>query len=903
MINKNWIPENKKQKRILFLLLFSMVFFVVYMCTYAVFLRDGKSYIWNYDGVKQHYAALSYLGKYYREVFFSWLDGTPSLPMIDFSIGMGEDIITTLNFYGLGDPLTLLAAVVPESGIESLYDFLVIFRMYLAGLSFSWMCRQKGKDYRSTFIGALAYAFSGYALHVAVKHPFFMIPMILLPLSVIGVERALDRKKTVLLTFLVFATALNGFYFFYMNTVFLVIYALIHMMCYRTGYAVRGIVRCAVSYACGVSMAAVLFWPAVAAYLSSTRSESGADPGNLLLFSAKRYGYIFSRLIGTPRITWDYLGMVSLLLVALVVLFTGRLRGNKELKANIIIWTALMLLPFGGFMLNGFSYVSGRFTYLVTFVYAFGIVEMIPELFQLRRRTMLACLCAVPAYGFVVLLSGDGRKWYSWFGFFMLVITVVIVVAGCVRCMGRRLMWCLLSGAAVLNIIGNGWLLFSQDGLGYGEEFVQTGTVRRTLEASPEAEILPCGENEFFRVDADSKSSENAALVNGSYGVSSYFSISNPSRIRSLLEVENGGIQDSMFKISGMDGRTYLDARASVKYYTVPVHTGGVGVPYGFHFVKQFRRGGKQWELYENDYFLPLGITFDSYVKKENAVWGTGIERQDAMLKTVVLKEEVSGIRQLPALPVPDVEKIAYTVKEIDKLAIRGDRVRVKRGGASLTLEWEDAYDGECYVRLGSFSMTHAGQSDCDIEMSCGGITKTIRALNDQWNWYFGRENYLLNIGLIGKEALLRHTANGKMSCTIRFSGRGTFSLSDLNVYVQRMDSYEKTVMQRKENVLEQISIETNRICGEIDVSEPKLLVLSVPYSKGWRARVDGEYAQIYEADEAYMAISLKPGRHKVELVYTTPYVKAGGVVSLIGWAGFICYIAVSRKKERRSER
>lgn len=902
VINKNWIPENKKQKKVLFLLLFSMVFFVVYACAYAVFLWNGKSYIWNYDGVKQHYAALSYLGKYYREVFLSWLDGNPSLPMVDFSIGMGEDVITTLNFYGLGDPLTLIAAFVPESGMEALYNFLVIFRMYLAGLSFSWMCRQKGKDYRSTLIGALAYAFSGYALHVAVKHPFFVIPMILLPLSVIGVERALDQKKPVLLTFLVFVTALNGFYFFYMNTVFLVIYALIHMICRRAGHVARGIARCAVSYVCGISMAAVLFWPAVAAYLSSARSESGADPGNLFLFSAKRYGYMFSRLIGTPRITWDYLGMVSLLVPALVVLFAGCLGKNKELKANIIVWTVLMLLPLGGFMLNGFSYVSGRFTYLVTFVYALGIVEMLPELYRLRRGAVLACVCTVPMYGLVVLVSGDGRKWYGWFGFFMLAVTVAIIAAGCVRRMDRKLMWCLLSGAAVLNMIGNGWLLFSENGQGYSGEFVEAGTVQRTLAGSPEAELPPCGENEFFRVDADPKSSENAALVNGNYGVSSYFSISNPNRIRSLLEAEDGGIQDSMFKISGMDGRTYLDARASVKYYAVPVQTGGAGVPYGFRFVKQFRRGKEQWELYENDHFLPLGITFDSYVKKENAVWETGIERQDAMLKTVVLKEEVSGIRQLTALPVPDIEKLSYTVRASEKVDIRGDSVRVKKKGASLTLEWEDTHDGEYYVRLGGFSMSD-GRSNCDIEVSCRGITKTIRALNDRWNWYFGRGSYLLNLGLTKNEALLQRGADGKISCTIRFSGEGTFSLSELNVYVQRMDSYEETVMQRKENVLEQISIKTNRVRGEIDVEEPKLLVLSLPYSKGWQARVDGEYTQIYEADEAYMAISLEPGRHKVELVYTTPYIKAGGVVSLIGWAGFICYIAVSRKKERRSER
>ena len=50
------------------------------------------------------------------------------------------------------------------------------------------------------------------------------------------------------------------------------------------------------------------------------------------------------------------------------------------------------------------------------------------------------------------------------------------------------------------------------------------------------------------------------------------------------------------------------------RYYAVPQESSQGGVPYGFKLVKEFERGRKRYGLYENENFLPLGITFDRYV-------------------------------------------------------------------------------------------------------------------------------------------------------------------------------------------------------------------------------------------------------------------------------------------------
>lgn len=929
--------RNEKQKGVLFLLLFSMVFFGTYVCAYGMFSWYGKSYIWYYDGLKQHFASLVYLGRYYRELAVSFLHGDFTLPLFDFSLGMGEDIITTLNFYGLGDPLTLLAAFVPEEKMEALYHFLVVFRIYLAGLSFAWMCRKRGKDYGSTFTGALIYAFSGYVLHVAVKHPFFIIPMIFLPLSVVGVERVLEKKKRTLLIVLVFFTALNGFYFFYMNTVFLVIYALVRMICQKWGIRdmLRGTARCAMAYGTGTAMAAVIFLPAFTAFLGSARSESAVNPGNLLCFGVDRYASIFARVIGVPRITWDYLGLVSLVFPALVVLFSGRFRENRELKVNIIIWTALMLLPFGGYLLNGCSYVSGRFLYLTTFVYVLGTVEVIPALFRLNRKRMCICAVAACAYGAVVAFSRGTDALYDWFGLMMLILTLVVLFTGSVRQIRQKWMFVALMAVVVLNISVNAWGLFVAQG--YLSEFEDRGTALATLQESPEAGAPAAGgeagalaaggdtgstdaggenagasvaENDdadFFRTDALEKSSENAALVNGNYGVSSYFSISNPNRITYLQEIEDGGVLDSMFKISGLDGRAPLLALASVKYYAVPEKLSAEGaVPYGYKKVKEYKRGGKTYGLYENKNFLPLGITFDSYMEAADIHDMDGLVKQDLMLETVVLEEEVPGVAKRTEYSAEGLEEVPFTVQPSEHVSVTGDEVCIEKGGASVTLEWEGTEEGEYYVRFGPYHITRENYQYCDIMVKRGKLKKTVRALKDTWNWYFGRETHLLNIGLMnaggqGGDVSAEDTEKGN-SCRIQFQRAGTFRREDLKVYVQKPADYEETLARRCEDVLEQVETGKNRVSGEISLKENKLLFLSIPYSEGWRAKVDGKETRILQADTAYMALKLEPGSHRVELEYMTPGLKAGAVLTLAGCLVFAGYEWWERRRGRRGQ-
>ena len=76
-------------------------------------------------------------------------------------------------------------------------------------------------------IGAIIYIFSGYAILTAVRHPFFINPMIQLPLLLIGMDMIRNHKKPFLFILALSYSALCGFYFLYMMTIMLAVYGLI----------------------------------------------------------------------------------------------------------------------------------------------------------------------------------------------------------------------------------------------------------------------------------------------------------------------------------------------------------------------------------------------------------------------------------------------------------------------------------------------------------------------------------------------------------------------------------------------------------------------------------------------------------------------------------------------------
>ncbi len=90
------------------------------------------------------------------------------------------------------------------------------------------------------------------------------------------------------------------------------------------------------------------------------------------------------------------------------------------------------------------------------------------------------------------------------------------------------------------------------------------------------------------------------------------------------------------------------------------------------------------------------------------------------------------------------------------------------------------------------------------------------------------------------------------------------------------------------------IQMRIDEIRGRVSLSKDKVLLLSIPYSTGFTAYVDGKEAELKKANTMYMALELSEGEHEIRLTYKTPYSAAGQLLSVLG---ILVFILISRRK------
>lgn len=878
---------------------YTIVFILCFILVYSPFLLNGKSFIWQNDGRNQHNPYMIYVGRYLRRILINAAKGDFSIPLYDLNIGPGDDVIGFLNSQWATDPLLFLSAFVPVRYSEYLYSFLAFFRVYLSGLSFLFLCSYFKKNKTYSLIGSVIYCFSGYAITYPVRHPGFVNPMIILPLMIIGTDKILRNDRPYILIFAVFYAGLCGYYHLYMMTIMICVYAVILFFDLYKSNRVENFVlifrREAFAYCLGIGLSAMVFFPGVAEFLNAGRSGHSNYLGS---YEWSYYCTHLLRLIAPPGSKND-IAVAAIVLYSLALLFF--LKRRRSLKILTFVSFAFYMTSIGGLIMNGFQYSSNRWTFGIVLVLSFVVVEMLQELLNLSGKQQLVCLVVLCIYIFVAFLTETTRKTtYILVGVAFLSLTAMILMmqiygVGSLKLYdGQRIsivLWkkrirtflCLI--LVVVNVGINGVYKFASDQGNYTSEFPEFGYEVDRLENAIEREVEPyLLNNPAGRADGSSFFLNNS-MVWRIPGILYYSSIANKNVSKFWNEMENRG-NWNLFLMPYTDQRTIANTLFSTKYH-IESEKNEAYVPYGYIPIKKTELGNS---IYENDYALPWGYTYESIISYTDLEWMNGVEKQETMLQAIALEDAASGL--LASCIEFDEYMLPYEIK-LSNCKWENKELVISNVNATITLNFSMPVNVEGYVRLVGLNTNGSGLSSFWLKINDENITKHTYVVSDIYEYYYGRENYLFSLGYSSEE---------RTSLVITFPYKGKFKLNDIELFALPMDNYPERVEALRAEPLENIEWSTNRLTGTVDLSKDKVLCVSVPYSKGWSAKVDGENVEILRGNYMFMAIPLTAGHHDIEFTYFTPGLKLGIGISFISW-GILIGIFILDKKRKKKQR
>ena len=917
-----------------FLILYTLIFALLAVLTHIYIYVSGKTLVWNLDGSGQHIKALAFYGEWLRGVLrHIFIDREMSVPSWSFSIGYGADVPVTLSYYVTGDPFAILSVFVPVRYTYFLYETLIYLRIWCMGLAFAIFCFGKNRNAApyAVLASSFVYSFCGFAMHNTIRHPFFLTPMVFLPLVLLGVQYVIDRRKPWLLIVSVFLAAVSNFYFFYMIALVTVLYVglmlFVPFAADRFKESLAAIGRVALFAFTGVLLSGVLLYPTFLLIMSNSRT--GADHMLSLLYPLKYYESFLSSFLTFYEAEggeWTTLGYAAPALVAVALLYFGRKTDNVKLRLRVAfaVMTVFLLIPEVQLVFNGFTYPSARWHFAYGFLVAYILVCMWPELIKASKKKLIYFAVFLGIYAAVCLVLPHGRNWCVAASLALaLALALVLNLTGEGKDAIREK--AILLTVSVSVVINSAFMFLPSDST-FMKELADSAGINGLIYPAETEELKALGEGgglwRFSYFSHHDANACNDAMLSGMGSTGTYLSFV-PDSVTDYMQL-NEIDRKSDFRFSDPDRRTFLLALAGVKYAVLA--NPAEGAPYGYEMISD--------NICVNKYALPFGYTYSSALTEDEYLSMTPAERQEAMLQGVYLEGYEGSLLAAGEVKLTSTE-VPCEIMPGSGVYLTGNSFYVTKPFATATITFAGKPLCETYLDIKGFTYTGTTmyriyKSNPDM-FDWNALTPdeqkamteedryytepefvmvTLNALSPYthelylesktYSRYSGRDRFLINMG---------YSDAARSMMTMTFPEVGIYSFEEISAVLQPMDDYPAEIGALQEDTLDNIDLHTsgNATClvtGSISVSEDKILVLPIPYSEGWSATLDGESVTVYRANTMYMGILIPAGSHSLEMHYATPGAALGLCMTFAGiliCAGYAVFGRITGKRTKNN--
>ena len=879
------LVNSKEKKESLYVIYakYTVLFAILSFVVFALFIMENKTFIWNNDGVKQHYAILYHFNQMMRQL------PSNGFQMLSWNLGLGLDVIGQYSYYVVGDPFAYLSLLFPLEHLDKVYSGLVIVRMYCVGLAFMYYCQYHHKKEYNTLLGAIIYTFCGFVLYAGIRHPYFTNAVILLPLNLVGIDKLLKDNKKIYFTFIIFMTAVSNYYFFYMISIVNILYAVVrYLVEYHQGlhHFLKKVASAAICYVIGVLMAGVILLPTVYAFLHSART--GCE--QIRQYQPLFYQFFAIGIVCMRYKNWTVIAMSSLVLLMVPLLFFKRKEKESRLFLLLLLMmTVMLLLPYVASMMNGFSFPSNRWIFAYAFILAYSVTLGFDTSYQFTKKQRMWMVVTLLVYMLLGLSITKGNvkdnvDYYAAIG-------IAFLMWGVISLASHHKLKETYANSIIFLLVGvNIWVisfaLYSSHGNAYEKQFIENGeihhiyaTANGKIEHFQEAiEYLKQEDHSFYRIAKKETNYQNLSIIYEYHPIELYLSLGN-KHVFSLSESLDDRCYTTTRCVNGADRRTKFSTLLGCKYY-ICHEKDKQYVPYGYTLYHQI----EETQIYKNENYLPVGVVYSSYLSSEAWEKLSALEKEDALLSTTMVEDKAKE----NAATIQPPTSLHYHVKDN---RTQNNTIITKKKDKTITLTIEDIPENaELYISLKNIQYkAKRNKSDFKVTAKIDGIETSEDLKNCVTSaYYINHKNFLMNLGNT-------NTIHSN-KLTLTFDKKGTYTFDQIQVLAVPMKLYEEKVKELTK--MEHIQANTNGISGEVTTERAGILQIATSYSDGWKAYVDGKRVELLKVNKAFIGCEVEAGKHTVEFKYTTPYLKAGAISSAIGILLYVGILVIEKKKK-----
>lgn len=768
-----------------------------------------------------------------------------------WNLGLGTDFTAVFAYY-LATPTNWLVFFVPEHLIIEFMTFMIVVKIALCGLTFSYYLSSRFRTRSPIVLGfSTLYALSGFVAAYNWNHMWLDV-IWLAPLVLLGLERLVKEKKSTLYCAALTASIFTNYYLSIMLCIFLVLYFAV--LLFTGGLRIRekagAIGRFALYSLLAGGMSAVLLFPALSAMHVTEFNDFNFPKNITFYFNAlemlARHFVTIPKEIGLDHWPNIYCGVFLFFLIPMYM-FCGKIPLKQRIAKLLLV--AFLLLGFSTNLLNfiwhGLNYPDSL-PARQSFLYIFLLLTMAFEAVHHWRDWKLpwfivsligaagllaACGIFVTTDGFTV--SAAALTWV--FVAFYVILTVLYLYREKYRLFILWFGLALIVGESAFNMYATSVSVVQR-----GYYATKWDNYQALLKEAEQ-------DGSFYRFESFCSMTKNDGTLAGYPGVSIFSSTTNSQVADYYDAVGLEGTKVSYYS----DGLTaFTSALLGVRYtfsereedpalYTLKALSGDM-------------------YLYENVYSLPVGFAVSGELKarleEDIRQGGANLLKLQNDMAAEILGEGVLFIYEGRGEIQPEEEAGAETEEQSEE----------EKAGPEVSVKIPET--GHYYAHI-------AGDPGDTVHMTVGEETREYDDL---------KKNCILDLG--------RQEAGS----TLTFAPEED---KTVNLWLYRLDeavlgAVTEALGSRPLNVS---GYRDGYLEGTVTVQEASQLLLSVPHEKGWTVYVDGVKTEYGMYAEAMMAIPLEAGEHHIKMVYSRTGIGAGMAVSAVSLCIFLFLLHARR--------